>query len=281
MNYSYPKIGVHISAAGDVTQAPIRAKEIGCECFQFFSRPPQGGPAKIITTEIAKNFKANSVQFSLESYVHAPYFINFGSSNKRIYHGSITIIREELERSSLLGVKYLMTHLGSGKDLGREKAINQTIDGLAEMLEGYKGETGFLIELAAGAGEILGASFEEIERIISNKKLKKYQIGVCFDTAHAFASGYDLKDNKAVKKTFDEFDKTIGLDNLKLMHVNDSMVELGAKKDRHEHIGQGKIGLDGFKAIVKLMKKLKVNLILETPHDEKLVKDIEALKKMK
>jgi len=275
---TYPKIGAHISAAGDIALAPVRANEAGLECFQFFSRPPQGGPAKPITGKLIKEFRANSEKFDLESYIHTPYYINLASAKNNIYFGSIKVIREELERGSLLGVKYIMAHLGSAKELGEKEGIKKVIDGIYQILKDYKGQTEFLIEMSAGAGAIIGDSFEEIANIVLSPKLKKYNIGICFDTCHGFASGYDLRSAETVAATFKKFDKTLGIKRLKLIHANDCESEFGSHKDRHAHIGEGNIGLDGFKAIVAIAKKRKINLVLETPHDLKLQQDIKILK---
>jgi deoxyribonuclease IV len=281
----YPRIGAHISAAGDISLAPLRAAEAGLECFQFFSRPPQGGPAKPITAELAKKFQANCGKHKLESYIHAPYYINLASVSNRIYYGSISVLRDELERGSKLGVKYLMTHLGSAKDLGEKEGMKKTIEGIGKILEDYKGSTKFLIEMSAGSGAIIGDTFEEIAKIVSSAKLKKYKIGICYDTAHGFASGYDLRTDSAVKQTFKKLNEILGLKNLYLIHANDSQAELSSHKDRHEHIGKGKIGLAGFKALVAFAKKQKINLVLETPHegprDKELLEDIKILKKLR
>lgn len=281
MANNYPKIGAHISAASDMALAPLRAHDAGLECFQFFSRPPQGGPAKPITEKLIKEFKANSKKYKLESYIHAPYYINLASAKNNIYYGSIKVIREELERGSLLGARYIMAHLGSAKELGEKAGIKKAIDGIAEILKDYKGETEFLIEMSAGAGAIIGDTFEEIAKIVLSPKLKKYDIGICFDTCHGFASGYDLRTAKAVTATFEKFDKILGAKRLKLIHANDCQSEFNSRKDRHAHIGEGNIGLDGFKAIIAMAKKRKINLVLETPHDEKLKKDIKILKKLR
>jgi len=172
-----------------------------------------------------------------------------------------------------------MTHLGSAKELGEKEALKKVVAGIKKILEDYTGSTQFLIEMSAGAGMIIGDSFEEISLIIKNLKLKnKNSVGVCFDTAHGFASGYDLRDQKAVKKTFDDFDKLIGLKRLKLMHVNDSMVELGSHRDRHQNIGEGKIGHQGFEALVKEPRLENINLILETPDKDKDQLNIKILK---
>lgn len=285
MTKAYPKIGAHISAAGDISQAPLRAVTAGCECFQFFSRPPQGGPAKEITEKLADDFKSNSKKHNLESYIHTPYYINLASAKNNIYYGSIKVIREELERGSLLGAKYVMAHMGSSKELGEKVGLKKAIEGLDQIMKGYKGTTELLLEISAGAGAIIGDTFEELGAMIHSAKLKKYKIGICFDTAHAFASGYDLRNAKAVTATFKQFDKIIGKEKLKLIHANDSLVDLNAKKDRHAHIGEGKIGLEGFKAIVAYAKKQKINLVLETPHDGHedlaLLKDIKILKSLR
>lgn len=273
------RIGAHVSAAGDLFQAPLRAREIGCECFQFFSRPPQGGKGKEIDVRMIKEFKKNSQ--GLEAYIHSPYYINLASSKNNIYYGSIKVLRDELARGDLLGARYMMAHLGSAKDLGRSKGLKKAIDGLARILKGYKGKTEFLIEMSAGAGEIIGDTFEEIKKIVEDPKLKKYRIGICFDTAHAFASGYGLKNEKEVQNTFKRFDRILGLERLKLIHANDSLADLGSRQDRHGHIGEGKIGLAGFQAIVKFAQKRKLSLILETPDCEKRIRDIGILKKMK
>jgi deoxyribonuclease-4 len=263
--------GSHISAAGGVEKTPERAYEVGCEAFQFFSRSPQGGPApKLFTTQI-KAFKENCKKFKqIESYIHAPYYINLASPKSNVRYGSANIIRQELKRGSILGVKYVMTHLGSSREVGKKQGMIYVVNGLQRVLDDYIGSTQFLIEISAGAGMVIGDKFEEIAEIIKrvekNKKLKN-KIGVCFDTCHAFASGYDLRTKIGVRKTLKEFDDIIGLEKLKLFHCNDSKFGLGEHRDRHEHLGKGKIGLAGFEALVKEPKLKNINFILETPKD--------------
>jgi deoxyribonuclease-4 len=281
MSSIYPKIGMHRSAAGDITQAPWRAHSIGCECFQFFSRPPQGGPAKKITAKIADDFKTNCKKYKVESYIHSPYYINLASVKNNIYFGSIKVLRDELERGSQLGVRYMMAHLGSAKDLGEKEGLKKCIDGLAQILDGYQGSTEFLIEMSAGAGAVIGATFEMVAKIVESPKLKKYNIGICYDTCHGFASGYDMRDKKSTAATFKKFNNLLSLKRLKLIHANDSATELGSHKDRHAHIGAGYIGLEGFKKIIALAKKQKINLILETPKDGRELEDIKILKKIR
>lgn len=288
---SFLNIGCHVSAAGGVFNAPKNAAKLKCETFQIFTRPPQGGPAPVLTDDIVIQF-----QEAMKSYgysylygsdrppfvVHCPYFVNFGSAEPRIFHGSSAVVKTELERANILGAKFVMTHLGSAKALGQEKAFEQTKRGLVKVLEEYEGKTQFLLEIAAGAGEIIGDSFEELAELMEPLLKFKTFGGICFDTQHAFSSGYDLRTSLAVTDVFKKFDKIIGLKYLKMSHINDSKVELGGRKDRHEHIGEGLIGSAGFSALLGYFrsKSLDIPLILETEHD-KVEADIKFLKSLR
>lgn len=275
------RIGSHISSAGGVENAPKNSAIIGGEIFQFFSRSPRGGKAPELRSAIVAKFKANMRKYKqFGSYIHAPYYINLASSNNRIYYGSMTVLREELERGSLLGVKFMMTHLGSAKDLGKKAAIKKVAEGINRVLNGYQGVTQFLIEMSAGAGMIIGDTFEEIRDIYKLIKSKS-GVGICYDTAHAFASGYDLRDKKSVKKTFDDFDTILGLKNLKLIHLNDSKTDFGSHRDRHADIGRGKIGLAGFRALLSDKRLKNIDLILETPTHELDIKNIRTIKRLR
>src|SRR3989339_1043477 len=190
-------IGCHVSIAKGIDKAPELAHKLGCEAMQIFTRSPQGGPFPEIPDETAKSFQENCQKFEIKNvYVHTPYFINLASKNNRIYYGSINSIRKELERASLLGAKYVMTHLGSAKDLGEEESIKKTIDGLKKIFEDYSGSAKLLIENSAGAGQIIGSDFVQIDKIFSSTPdFDEYLTGVCLDTQHSFASGYDWKND--------------------------------------------------------------------------------------
>jgi len=204
-----------------------------------------------------------------EGYIHTPYYINLASVKDRIRNGSIEVIRQELERASLLGLPYIMTHLGSANDLPRDKAIKQVTAGIIKIMKGYQGKAMFLLENSAGSGRVIGDKFEELNEIISKlPKTDKNKIGICLDTCHAFATGYDLRDKKSVDKTLREFDKHLGLKLLKLIHLNDSKTDLGKHVDRHEHIGKGQIGLKGLTAFINHPKFKNINMVLETPIDD-------------
>jgi deoxyribonuclease-4 len=257
-------VGCHVSIAGGVQNAPERAAEFGAEAMQIFTRSPQGGKAPQLTKEICEEFKNSNLKFKIyEAVVHTPYYINFASTNNRIRYGSVSVVRDELERASLLGAKYVMTHLGSAGDLSESEATTKVIKMLKKTLDGYSGRTELLIENSAGAGKIIGATFSQIGEIIKGVNHTKL-VGVCLDTQHSFASGYDWR---ASKETLQKIDSEIGLDKIKLIHANDSMTDFSSHKDRHEHIGKGNIGLEAFQKIVSFANERDITLILETEHD--------------
>jgi deoxyribonuclease IV len=262
------RFGAHVSAAGGLWKAGPAGKELGCEVIQIFSRSPQMFAAKPITDEDAAKFresmKENGVQ---DVYIHAPYIVNLASAKNTTRFGSVKILREELERGTQLGAKAIMFHPGSAKEVGQEAGVEAVIKGLDRIMDGYEGSCQLLIEISAGAGAVMGDSFEEIAAFIDGAKRGK-EIGVCFDTQHAFASGYDLRTKKDVEATFGLFDKTIGLEKLVASHCNDSKIEFEGRKDRHQHLGHGFIGAEGFQHIVQHPKLQHIDLILETPFDE-------------
>lgn len=263
-------IGSHVSIAGGLDKAPANSKAVGGSVFQIFSRSPRGGSAPAITPELLSNFKLElKLNQQKNFYIHAPYYINLASTNNRIYQGSISVLRDELKRASILGAVGVMTHLGSANDLSRKEALEKTAKGLKEILKDYQGSSLFLLENSAGSGTVIGNKFEELSFLINSlPKPAQKHVGVCLDTCHAFASGYDLRDKKSVAETLKQFDKTIGLKKLVVIHLNDSKTELGKAVDRHEHLGLGEIGLKGFKELVNQPKINKIDLILETPIDD-------------
>ncbi|MEK7459083.1 MAG: deoxyribonuclease IV [Patescibacteria group bacterium] len=259
------RFGAHVSAAGGLWHAAGNGAALGCEVVQIFTRSPQVWAAKEITDEDAQKYKDAMQEYAIkDTYIHAPYLINLASDNNRTRHGSVTMLRNELERGTQIGAKAMMFHPGSAKAVGRKEGIAMVVKGLNRILDKYDGTCQLLIEISAGAGEVMGDTFEEIAAFIDGAERGK-EIGVCFDTQHAFASGYDLRSEASVKITFADFDKIIGLDKLVASHCNDSKVEFEAHKDRHQHLGHGFIGADAFKFIVHHPKLQHIDLILETP----------------
>ncbi|EKE18883.1 MAG: hypothetical protein ACD_9C00206G0005 [uncultured bacterium] len=267
-------IGCHVSIAGGVFNAPERAADLGCEAMQIFTRSPQGGKAPELTPEVISKFNLKAKTYNLKAtFVHTPYYINFASANNRIRYGSVSVLRDELERASLLGAKYVMTHLGSAGELSVREASDKVIEMLKKTLEGYTGSTELLIENSAGTGNIIGHDFSEIAYILKNIDHPKLT-GICIDTQHSWASGYDWHD---FENTIKKIEKEIGIEKIKLIHANDSKTELGSNKDRHEHIGKGLIGTDAFKNITALANKHDITMIIETEHDF-VKEDIELIK---
>ncbi|OGD31281.1 hypothetical protein A3C91_04380 [Candidatus Azambacteria bacterium RIFCSPHIGHO2_02_FULL_52_12] len=270
--------GPHVSIAGGIDKAPERSAEFGGEVFQIFSRPPQGGNAPKLDDALVERLHENlKTHKQKEFYIHAPYIINLASQEERISEGSVRILKEELERGSALGAKYVMMHVGSAKEMDGKEADMLAADNIKRILDKER-ETELLIEISAGAGNVIGSTFESLAFFL--KQLKGYKLGICLDTAHMFAGGYDIRNKAHVKKTFDAFDEIVGLKNLKMFHLNDSKVNIGEKKDRHEHIGDGYIGRKGFEALVSDERLVKFNFILETEHD-KVAEDISIMKKFR
>lgn len=211
-------------------------------------------------------------------HVHAPYVINLASPDKKIRQASVVVLRQELERAAALQAATMMTHLGSATGLsGKPEGLKLAAASLGQILAGYDGPTRPLIEISAGAGAILGDSFEDLAAILD--LLGNEHVGICFDTAHAFASGYDLRDSASVQTVLRRFDELIGLEKLAVIHVNDSVFGLGKRRDRHAHLGQGEIGLDGVRALVESPQIRDLDLILETPLDGR-GQDIETLRRL-
>lgn len=257
-------IGCHVSIAGGVNKAPQRAFDLGCEAMQIFTRSPQGGKAPVLTDEICQEFKISNLKFQIkEVVVHTPYYINFASENNRIRYGSVSVVRDELERASLLGAKYVMTHLGSAGSLDEQTASRKVVEMLKKTLENYHGSCELLIENSAGSGKIIGSNFAQIKQILDGVNHPKLT-GICLDTQHSFASGYDWRD---FANTLQKIEEELGSKKIKLIHCNDSLTEMGSKKDRHAHIGKGLIGESAFKSIVRFAKENDVPMILETEHD--------------
>ncbi len=273
------KFGAHVSIAGGINKAPLRASGLGCECFQIFSRSPRGGKPPELKDELLESFYDECAKYDIrEYYIHTPYYINLCSEKKELRNSSIAIVKEELERGSVLGAKYIMTHLGSSKGTNRKHAVKIIIEGLKKIMDNTDFTTQLLLENTAGQGATMGDSFEELAEILDG--VRDSNIGICIDTAHIFAAGYDIRTQGGFKETLSTLSATVGIENIKLFHGNDSKVALGERKDRHEHIGKGKIGIEGFKNIIKNPNFKNINMIVETP-PEMVGEDIKALKNLR
>ena len=260
---------MHVSISGTIDQAADRAREIGCDTFQMFTRNPRGWKYKRLDREEVAEFKRKVGAYNLTPVVaHMPYLPNLSSPKKLIYNKSVKSLSGELERCETLGIPYIVTHLGShlgeGSDIGLEKivaAINRT-------LSENPNDVMLLLENTAGTKNSMGSSFEDIKRILDRVE-NRARVGVCFDTAHAYAAGYDLHSPRGVDDTLRKFNSVLSFNILKVIHLNDSQVGLGSGRDRHEHIGLGYIGKQGFRALFKHEAVRNLPFIMETPIDER------------
>jgi len=272
------KIGFHVSIVGTIDEAVDRAVELGCTTFQIFTRNPRSWTAEKLKPKEVEAFIEKVNKFDLQPvFAHMPYLANLASPRQNVYSKSVETLKMELERCRVLRIPYLVTHLGSHLGAGRKKGLERIIRAIEEAYSSVNGEVMLLLENTAGTRNSVGGSFEDIRYIIDHLSRPEL-VGICFDTAHGYAAGYDLRTPAAVEKTIRIFDETVGLNNLRLVHLNDSRGDLGSHIDRHEHIGLGKIGEEGFKAILR-SRLSRVPLIMETPIDDRR-SDIENLLKV-
>ena len=279
--FSGVQIGSHVSISGSIANAITNASERECSAFQVFTSNPRGWHAKDLTDDGITNYKNNLSQSNIDrlaTVAHMPYLPNLSSPEISVYEKSIHTMIREVERCDKLGIPYLVTHLGSHKGTGEDKGIRRLVSALTEVAKTNKDVT-ILLENTAGQKNSVGSDFTQLAEIFFGLKPAS-RFGICIDTCHAFAAGYDLRNEKNVKDVFEKFDSEIGLKHIKIIHLNDSKGELGCHLDRHEHIGLGHIGEAGLSQVVKLANKNKIPIILETPIDERRT-DFENIRKAK
>lgn len=268
------RVGFHVSIAGGIQNSVSNAVNIGCTAFQIFTRNPRGwAERKLIDTEIESfrdNLKKSGIQKNSVA-VHMPYLPNLSGPDNEIYEKSKISFKNELIRCSRLGIEYLVIHLGSHRGHGKNNGTKQLLKSCEEAIDKYKSEfkrklnVTILLENSAGQKDSIGSTLEDLREILDNLSSKTY--GVCLDTCHAFASGYDLKTANSCNKFFERFDDIVGLSVLKFIHLNDSKGDIGSHLDRHEHIGLGKIGIEGLKTVLNINTLNDLPVIMETPID--------------
>ena len=260
---------MHVSISGTLDQAPDRARELECDTFQMFTRNPRGWNFSKLNQDEVKEFRRKNSTYNLAPVVtHMPYLPNLSSPKKAIYNKSVKSLVAEVERCSTLGIPYVVTHLGSHLGKGQEAGLERLVAAINIAFEQNKNDVMLLLENTAGTKNSMGSTFEEIQRIIDGVEDKE-RVGICLDTAHAFAAGYDIRTPDGVNATMKKFDSVLGLAHLKVIHLNDSKVQLGGGRDRHEHIGLGYIGEEGFRALFKQDAVQGLPFIMETPIDER------------
>ena len=263
------QIGAHVSISGSVDRAVDNAIERECSAFQIFTRNPRSWFAKDLDIIDLNRFKEKLQASKIDRMAicaHMPYLPNLSSPEDDGYEKSIKSMIKEVERCDKLGIPYLVTHLGSHKGSGEENGIKRLTDALNKVAR-TEADVMILLENTAGQKNSVGSDFAQLAEIFSKcKPVKKF--GVCLDTCHAFVAGYDLRTKTAVQKTMKEFDDTIGITNLKILHLNDSKGEINSNRDRHDHIGLGEIGKEGLGEMIKIMNKNRIPIVLETPIDD-------------
>jgi deoxyribonuclease-4 len=258
--------GAHMSISDGFDQAVLQGEAIGCTAIQIFTKSNRQWACKPLEKKRIDALKKALQSSCVKTVIaHATYLINIGSPDVELAKKSTNALITELNRCSELGIKYLVLHPGSHSNADITECLTRISAHLDHALESSTGTTSILLETMAGQGTSIGHTFEQLALIIKKSHHKK-RIGICFDTCHAFAAGYDFRDKKSYKKMWDHFDEVIGLNKLHAIHVNDSKTDLGSHVDRHTHIGQGKIGLLAFKMIFKDPRFVAIPKILETPH---------------
>jgi deoxyribonuclease IV len=271
---SIPRLlGAHMSTAGGLQNSLLTGKEIGCAAVQLFTGNPRQWEHAPLSDELVDKFKAAHEQTGMGFTVaHDSYLINLAAPDPFILERSRTAFRKELDRAEMLGIPWVVTHMGAS--LGSE--VDAALDLLCESLTGILRDTegmsvGVALETTAGQGTCLGDTFEQIARVVDGCAAHP-RLGVCMDTCHIFAAGYDLRDRESYERTMETFDRVIGFERLKVIHANDSKKPLGSRVDRHAHIGEGEIGVDAFGWLVTDPRLLHIPAVIETPELEKMHK---------
>lgn len=258
-------IGAHVSIAKGFKKAAQISVDIGANTFQFFSRNPRGGNAKEFNEKDMAAFQDIREKNNFGKLLaHAPYTMNLAAANEDTYEFAKMVIKEDVKRMDSIGVEYICFHPGSHVGSGVEEGTRKIIEGLNQAITGDENIT-VLLETMSGKGTEIGRSFEELKAIIDGVEHNE-RIGVCMDTCHIFSAGYDIVND--LDGVLDEFDRIIGLDRLKTIHLNDSMMPFGKNKDRHAGIGEGEIGMKALLEVVNHPKLREIPFFLETPYDD-------------
>jgi deoxyribonuclease-4 len=263
-----PRIGFHAPIKGGLHEALVVAKEIGCDTVQIFSRNPRGWMAKPLTMESIEIFRQTRRKTKLTPIViHCNYLVNLAASDEVLLAKSRLSFREEIERALLLGVDYLVVHPGSARGACEAEGIATCAKSLKLSCKGLKlGRLRILLENTAGQGDCIGHRFEHLRAITD--ACPRLPLGVCFDTAHAYTAGYDIREEEGLAATIESLNRAVGTRNVRAIHFNDSRAPYNSRVDRHWHIGEGHIGRDALCRVAQHPKLAHAAFILETPYDD-------------
>lgn len=273
-----PLLGAHMSIAGEVGEALIRGQQVGCDCIQIFTKSSRQWASKPYSEAEIATFKRNLRETGIKLVIaHDSYLVNLGAPDEALRIKSVKGFIDELERCEALGVPILVAHpgahVGSGEEQGI-KTIAKSIDEAQSQCAGFK--TKIALEITAGQGSNLGYTFQQMGQIF-DAVTENERLRLCFDTEHAFAAGYDLRTDEEYEKTFGLLDEHVGLDKIVAFHLNDATKPINSRVDRHQHIGQGFIGLDAFRRLLNDERFFGIPMCLETPKGPDLKEDVENL----
>ena len=276
------KLGAHMSISGGLHLSLERGKEVGCDVIQLFTKNSTQWKGRIIKEDEAALFKKTRDKTRVEAIAaHDSYLINLASPDNIVWEKSVEAFYQEMVRAEKLDIPYLVTHPGSHRDSGEDAGLNRiagALNMLLRMTPDFKKM--ILIETTAGQGASLGYRFEQIRSII-DQVMEPERLGVCLDTCHIFAAGYDMRDQESYNKTMEEFDRAIGITKIRLFHLNDSLKAISSRVDRHQHIGTGFIGLEGFRLLMRDKRFSDIPKVLETPKGEDMQEDVINLKTLR
>ena len=277
-----PRLGAHMSIAGGIDRAVVRGAHIGCETIQVFVKSNVQWRMTALRDGERDRFVAALRTTGIRPvFAHSSYLINLASADRAVRKRSVSSLAAELRRTAELGLPFLVVHPGSHGGSGEARGIRRIVSGLGEVFRVVPaGGVRILLETTAGQGNGMGYCFGHLAEIMAGSEYPD-RLGVCLDTAHVFAAGYDIRTEEGYHAMMEEFDGTIGLDGLMAVHLNDSRAELGSRVDRHEHIGKGKLGEGAFRLVLNDARLARIPMVLETPKGRGMMMDRRNLSVLK
>ena len=270
--------GAHMSISGGVGKSFARGASIGVEAMQIFAKNERQWQAKPYADADVAFYKTEAERTGIGPViVHDSYLINLASPDDALWQKSMAAFADELERCAALGIPYLVTHPGAHVGSGEDAGIARQVEAMNRLFEqGVGGDVMVLLETTAGQGTVLGWRFDQLARMIEGVRLNE-RIGICIDTCHILAAGYDIRTPEAYAATMQDFDRTVGLDRVRALHLNDSQKDLGSRVDRHTHIGEGAVGLEAFRLLVNDPRLQHLPMVIETPKGDDMAEDVQNL----
>ncbi len=273
-----PYLGAHMSISGGVDQALVRGREVGCQAVQIFTKAPNRWAAKPLSPEEVARFQEARQRSDLFSvFAHDAYLINLASPDQALWERSVAAFQDEVERCRILELPYLVTHAGAHMGAGEEEGLRRIVEALDVVCAQSGGpEVMILLETTAGQGSYLCYRFEHIAWILERAACPE-RLGVCFDTCHVFAAGYELRTPQGYEETMEQLATIVGLERVEVFHLNDCLKGLGSRVDRHTHIGQGELGLSPFRLLLNDARFRHHPMVLETPKGPEMEEDRQNL----